>query len=192
MNKSTSTKLTAIFAIFLLLVGCGATQPSPLVTALEAISIAADVGAPVIAGLSPQAAAILNLIPGVVTAALDVVDGTSPLATAQQVITQLQSIWQQGQTLLPNLTGTEKTVITGILAALQNGIQLYQQQYPPTTAALDRMVARGYAAGFFNTSKAATAKVVPVKMNAANKASVARARAHVAAVKAALAVRPTR
>ena len=187
--KSTGTKLTAIFAILLLLVGCGSTQPSPLVTALEAISIAADVGSGVVAQLNPQAAAWLALVPNAVTAALDVVDGTAPLATAQQVITQLQSIWQQGQSLT-NLTASEKAIISGLLTALQTGIQLYQTQYPPTTAALDRMVARGYAAGFLNSPTPAKAKVVPVKMTKPNKASVARARAHVAAVKAALAARP--
>jgi hypothetical protein len=186
MKITMSTKLTAAVLLFVLFAGCGASgQPSPLVTALEAISIAADVGAPVIAGLSPKAAAIMQLIPGVVTAALDVVDGTAPLATAQTVITQMQSIWQQGQDLLPGLTGTEKTVITGILGALQAGIQLYQQQYPPTkTAAL---VARGYAMGFLTSPTPATAKVT--KPTKADKASAARARAHIAKVKADLAAR---
>jgi len=183
----------AILLIFAL-VGCGAsaTAPSPLIAALEAVSIAADVGAPVIAALSPTAANFVNLIPGVVTAAIDIVEGTSPLATASTVTTQLQQIWQQGEALLPNLSGTDKTVITGILAALQTGLQLYQQQFPPTASALHEYLAKGYAHGFFTTPTPATAKLKPMKLSKADKASIARTKAHIAAVHTQLSTRKVR
>jgi hypothetical protein len=183
----------AILLIFALL-GCGqsSTTPSPLIAALEAISIAADVGAPVVAILNPQAAAFVSLIPGVVTAAIDIVEGTSPLATASTVTTQLQQIWQQGAALLPNLSGTDKTVITGILAALQSGLNLFQQQFPPTAADFNRLVNRGYQHGFFDSPTPATAKLKPMKLSKADKASIARTKAHIAAVHTQLSTRKVR
>ena len=194
MTPTIKTSTSFILIAALLLIGCGgsATAPSPLIAALEAVSIAADVGAPVIAILNPVAANFVSLIPGVVTAAIDVVEGTSPIATAATVTTQLQQVWQQGEALLPNLTGTDKTVVTGILAALQAGLQLYQQQFPPTASALHEMLARGYAHGFFTTPTPATAKLKPMKLSKADKASIARAKAHIAAVQTQLSTRRVR
>ena len=163
-----------------------------MIAALEAISIAADVGAPVIATLNPTAASFVNLIPGVVTAAIDIVEGTSPLATASTVTTQLQQIWQQGEALLPNLSGTDKTVVTGILAALQSGLHLYQQQFPPTSAALHDRLATAYSLGFTSSPTPATAKLKPMKLSKADKASIARAKAHIAAVHTQLSTRKVR
>jgi hypothetical protein len=194
MTPTIKFSTAAVLIVALLTFSCGgsATAPSPLIAALEAISIAADVGAPVIATLNPAAASFVNLVPGVITAAIDVVEGTSPLATASTVTTQLQQIWQQGEALLPNLSGTDKTVITGILAALQAGLQLYQQQFPPTTAAFERMIHNGYARGFFDTPTPATAKLKPMKLSKADKASIARAKAHIAAVHTQLSTRKVR
>ena len=191
---TTKLKFPIAILLILMLIGCGgsATAPSPLIAALEAVSIAADVGAPVIAALNPVAANFVNLIPGVITAAIDIVEGTSPLATASTVTTQLQQIWQQGEALLPNLSGTDKTVITGILAALQSGLQLYQQQFPPTASALHDYLSRGYANGFFTSATPATAKLKPMKLSKADKASIARAKAHIAAVQQQLSSRRTR
>jgi hypothetical protein len=181
--------IALLLVVSLLLFGCGASTPSPLISALEAISIAADVGAPVVAILNPGAASFVALVPGAVTAAIDIVEGTSPIGTAQTVVTQLQQVWQQGETLLPNLSGTDKTVVTGILAALQSGLTLFQQQYPPTTTALNRMVASGYAHGFFNSPTPATAKIKPAKLSKADKASIGRAKAHIANVRTQLTLR---
>lgn len=194
MTHGIRTSTAFLLVACLTLLGCGgsATTPSPLIAALEAISIAADVGAPVIAALNPTAASFVNLVPGVITAAIDVVEGTSPLATSSTVTTQLQQIWQQGEALLPNLSGTDKTVVTGILAALQAGLQLYQQQFPPTAAAFEKMIHYGYGHGFFSTPVPATAKVVKPKLSKSDKASIGRAKAHIANVSRQLATRKAR
>jgi hypothetical protein len=155
------------------------------------MSIAADVGAPVIASLLPTTASWVALVPGVVTAAIDVAEGTSPLATAATVTTQIQQVWQQGMALLPNLSGTDKTVVTGILAAIQTGLTLFQKQFPPTTARAE-FTAKGYASGFFTTPSPATAKVKPMKLSKADKASISRTKAHIANVRNAIAARPVR
>ena len=190
MNCSTHTlKFVSLLTIAaLLLVGCG-SQPSPLVAVLEGISIAADVSAPVVAVLSPAAAGFISLVPGVVTAALDIVEGTAPLSAASTVATQLQTVWAQGNAMLPNLPVTDKTVVTGILAALKAGIDLYQQQYPPAaTASLGvSLIGHGYAMGFVDSPSPTTAKVK--KLGKADKASVARSRGHLAALKAKLAAK---
>ena len=180
-TRITATVLVAVLS----LTACGSSTVSPLVQALETISIAADVGAPVVAAISPQAAAWVNLVPGVVTAALDVAEGKTPLATASVVIVQLQQVWTQGQSLLPNLSGTDKTVIAGILGALKAGIDLYNQQYPP--AVVSSAIHTAYAMGFTGGTTAATAKIK--KPTKGDKAAIARARAHIAAVKAALAAK---
>lgn len=175
----------SLVAVVATLIGCGnSSTTSPLVQALEAISIAADVGAPVVAQISPAAAGFLNLIPGIITAALDVVEGKTPIATASTVTTQLQTVWAQGQSLLPSLSGTDKAIVTGILAALKAGLDLYQQQFPPLTA---HVYTTGYAMGFLDSPNPQTAKLK--KLSKADKASIARARAHIAAVKAALAAK---
>ena len=194
MTPTTKFPIAAILILALLTFGCGgsATAPSPLIAALEAISIAADVGAPVIATLNPTAASFVNLVPGVITAAIDVVEGTSPLSTAATVTMQLQQVWQQGQALLPNLSGTDKTVVTGILAALQAGLQLYQQQFPPTSAALHDWVARAYGLGFTTSPTPATAKIKPMKLSKADKASIGRTKAHIAKVQQQLSTRKVR
>lgn len=187
--KTRRKVFSLVLVAALLLVGCGSSAPSALIAALEAISIAADVGAPVVAIISPAASQFVALLPGVITAAIDIAEGTSPLATAQTVTTQLQQVWQQGSALLPNLSGTDKTVVTGILAALQTGLNLFQQQFPPTTAAFNRTVARGYAAGFLNSPTPATAKIKAMKLSKADKLSIARTKAHIAAVRTQLAQR---
>ena len=218
MTLRTSTS----FALIAVLIGCGAGTTSPLIAALESMSIAADVGAPVIASILPTTASWVALVPGVVTAAIDVAEGTSPLATAATVTTQIQQVWQQGMALLPNLSGTDKTVVTGILAAIQTGLTLFQKQFPPTATAscsptprdgdvavalasakdgyvwcaapqaIDQMVAKGYSNGFFTTPSPATAKVKPMKLSKADKASISRTKAHIANVRNAVAARPAR
>jgi hypothetical protein len=180
------------FALIAVLIGCGAGTTSPLIAALESMSIAADVGAPVIASLLPTTASWVALVPGVVTAAIDVAEGTSPLATAATVTTQIQQVWQQGMALLPNLSGTDKTVVTGILAAIQTGLTLFQKQFPPTPVAQSDFVAKGYAHGFFTTPSPSTATVKPMKLSKADKASLTRAKAHIANVRNAVAARPAR
>jgi hypothetical protein len=185
LNASRTSRiavLSIIAAGFLSLIGCGSSTTSPLVQSLEAISIAADVGAPVVAAISPQAAAWVSLVPGVVSAALDVAEGKTAFATASTVIVQLQAVWTQGQALLPNLTGTDKTVISGILGAIKAGIDLYSQQYPPAVAS--SVVHTAYVMGFTAGPSASTAKVK--KLSKSDKAAIARARAHVAALKSAL------
>lgn len=178
--KRRTSLISFVLIAVLLTIGCGST-PSALVTALEAISIAADVGAPVVAAISPQAAAWINLVPGVITAALGVVEGTTPLATTSTVIAQLQSVWQQGQQLLPNLPPNEKTLISGILGALQAGITLYQQQYPPTVASAKIHVA--YAAGFVDSPNPKKAKIK--KLGKSDKDALARIKAHLANIQSA-------
>ncbi len=194
MTPTIKFSTAAVLIVALLTFSCGgsAVAPSPLIAALEAISIAADVGAPVVAILNPAAASFVSLVPGIVTAAIDIVEGTSPLATASTVTTQLQQVWQQGEALLPNLSGTDKTVITGILAALQAGLNLFQQQFPPTAADFNRLVNRGYQHGFFDSPTPATAKLKPMKLSKADKASIARAKAHIAAVRTQLSTRKVR
>ena len=184
--------IASLLVLALLLCGCGASQTSPLIAALEGISIAADVGAPVIASLLPGTASWIGLVPGVVTAAIDVAEGTSPIATAATVTTQIQQVWQQGMALLPNLSGTDKTVVTGVLAAIQAGLQLFQKQFPPTATAQANFVAKGFANGFFTTPTPATAKVKPMNLSSKDKASIARTKAHIANVRNAITQRPVR
>ena len=183
MNPNCS-KPTALVAM-LLIVACGASTTSPLVVALEGISIAADVGAPIVAALNPTAAAFVGLVPGVVTAALDIAEGKAPLATASTVAVQLQSVWNTGNGLLPGLSGTDKTVVSGILGAIQAGITLFNQQYGTTSAAT--AIPRAYAMGFVDTPNPATAKVK--KLGKADKAAIASARKHLANVSTAVAKR---
>ena len=181
--KPNCSKPTALVAM-LLIVACGASTTSPLVVALEGISIAADVGAPIVAALNPTAAAFVGLVPGVVTAALDIAEGKAPLATASTVAVQLQSVWNTGNGLLPGLSGTDKTVVSGILGAIQAGITLFNQQYGTTSAAA---IPRAYAMGFVDTPNPATAKVK--KLGKADKAAIASARKHLANVSTAVAKR---
>jgi hypothetical protein len=157
------------------LIGCGTSTTSPLVTALEAISIAADVGAPVVSALSPQAAGFINLVPGAVTAALDIAEGKTPLATASTVALDLSNLWEQGNSLLPNLSGTNRTVVAALLAAIQQGLKLFQSQYPPTSAAFDDLVRKGYGHGFVDSPNPAKAKL---KLSRKDRAAIARARRH--------------
>ena len=184
------TKFLAVAALAASLVattiGCGGTSQTPLIVTLEAISVAADVGAPVLAALSPATAGFVALIPGIVTAALDVAEGKQPLSTASTVAGQLQSVFTQGSALLTTLSATEKGIVQGILSAIQSGISLWNQTYGTTTTQAD-FVARGYTNGFFTTPNPQTAKVK--KLNAKDKAAIARARVHIAKLEAAIAAR---
>ena len=193
--KASLVSTVLVLAASLLMLGCsGSAQPSTLISVLEGIVITADVGAPVVASLSPQAAGWVGLVPGAITALLDIIEGTTPIAAATAAVTQLQSVWAQGQNLLPNLPATDKAVIGGILGAIQAGINLYQKQYPPTATVTtggisgDAIIAM-YSHGFVDSSNASTAKVKPAKLSKADKASIARIRKHMSSITSATAAR---
>jgi hypothetical protein len=175
--------IALVAAAAILFTACS-PAPSPLIVALEAISVAADVGASVVAQLDPQAALWVNLIPGAVTAALDAADGQTPLASATSAISQLQNVWTEGSAILPGLSGSNKTLISGILNALGSGLALFQRQYG-TPSVTGSLALRGYALGFLDSPSAKAARVK--KLNRKDKALIASARAHVAALQAKLA-----
>lgn len=184
-NSFIATLLVAALAIL----GCGVSTTSPLVSALEDISTVADIGGPAIAALSPQAATILALVPGAVTAALDIVEGKTPASTAGTVAAQLTSIWTQGQALVPNLNSADKLIVSAVLGALKAGIDLYTQKFPASTpaASVQQQFRSAYAFGFVDSPNPATAKVK--KLGRKDKAAAKRARAHAERLRAALAAR---
>lgn len=179
--KLRTIHITLLIAV-LLLVGCGVSSTSPLVAALEDISTVADVASPVIAAFSPEAAGFVALIPAAVTAALDIVEGKTPVAAAGTVASQLQAVLTQGASLLPSLSAVDKTIVSAIMGAVKAGLNLYQQSYPAVTS---QQFQRGYAMGFFDSPSPTKAKVA--KLSKKDKAAAARARAHIEALKAKLA-----
>lgn len=185
-NLTRNSFIATLLIAALVVCGCGVSTTSPLVSALEDISTVADIGGPAIAALSPQAATILALVPGAVTAALDVVEGKSPVATASTVTAQLTSIWTQGQALLPNLNSTDKLIVSAVLGVLKAGIDLYTQRFPASTptATVQQRFRSAYSLGFVDSPNPAAAKVK--RLSRKDKAAAKRARAHAERLRAAL------
>ncbi len=179
---------------------CGLAATSPLVKALVGISVVADVGAPIVAVLDPPVAAFVGLVPSGITCALDIAEGKTVVGTVDSCITQMNSIVAQGTKIIPGLSGVNLTVVTSILNAVQQGVTLFEQQFPPTVTAgkvassssapaMRALIARAYTAGAVDSPNPATAKVKPLKLGARDRAAIAKARKHAANIAAALKAR---
>lgn len=181
MNSTRREAMKAAVGIMptsLFLAACGGSV-SPLVAALEAIAIAADVGTPVLEILNPQAAQWLSLVPGAVTAALDIAEGSSAISMATAAIAELQQIWNKGEILIPQVNAQTAIVISAILAAVQTGIALFQQEYG-TPVSQQAAAAIGYARGVLDSPNPKTAKVKKEKLSRKDRKAIADARSKLA------------
>lgn len=181
-------KLSASILILGLLSACNTSPASPLILALDGISIAATVLPAAIPNISPQAAACLSAVPDLVTSIATVVEGSQPLTAAQASATGLQSLLTTS-CATSAIPANDQALISGVAKAISLFLSEWQSlmaRYAPTPEILAANTRTAHAFGFAGTTNPATAKW---KANSKDKATAKHARELAAKNKAALAAK---
>jgi hypothetical protein len=179
-------KSSILLIALLCATACNTSPASPLVLALDGISIAATVLPAAIPNLSPQAAACLNAVPDLVTTIATVVEGSQPLTAAQSAASGLQALLTTS-CAMGAIPANDQALISGVAKAISLFISEWQSlmaKYAPTPEILAANTRTAHAFGFANTASPSTAKW---KANRKDKATAKHARELAAKNKSALA-----
>lgn len=128
MNKCTITLLVVVLCFSLVSVGCD--KQSEILTALDAITIAAQVLPASIPNMSPAAAGWIAQIPTAVICVSDIVSKGGGWPAAESCIAQLQTILDSAPAQA-SIPPREYGIIQGVVSAARSFIRIYRERITP-------------------------------------------------------------